>query len=174
MTAFTDGLILTVQRVAPTRCPISRVQRPKIRGHKGGNQVTPKRIQQRRTKGWRMPLGAKSVARPSKWGNPFRVGRTQVRMPALDGSDWELEGRLYKTSGQRHPYNHADGHYTWHAVEDATPQQVVDLYRLHTGPLGMFEFEPGALDELRGLDLACWCPLDQPCHADVLLELANR
>ena len=27
--------------------------------------------------------------------------------------------------------------------------------------------------ELRGRDLACWCPLDQPCHADVLLELAN-
>lgn len=30
------------------------------------------------------------------------------------------------------------------------------------------------LDELRGLDLACWCPLDQPCHADVLLEIANK
>jgi hypothetical protein len=30
--------------------------------------------------------------------------------------------------------------------------------------------EPG---ELRGKDLVCWCPLDQPCHADVLLELAN-
>ena len=29
------------------------------------------------------------------------------------------------------------------------------------------------LPELRGHDLACWCPLDQPCHADVLLELAN-
>lgn len=28
--------------------------------------------------------------------------------------------------------------------------------------------------ELRGKDLACWCSLDQPCHADVLLELANR
>ena len=28
--------------------------------------------------------------------------------------------------------------------------------------------------ELRGKDLACWCPLDQPCHADVLLEVANR
>lgn len=27
--------------------------------------------------------------------------------------------------------------------------------------------------ELRGKDLACWCPLDQPCHADVLLEWAN-
>lgn len=30
------------------------------------------------------------------------------------------------------------------------------------------------LDQLRGKNLACWCPLDQPCHADVLLELANR
>ena len=29
------------------------------------------------------------------------------------------------------------------------------------------------LPELRGKNLACWCPLDQPCHADVLLELAN-
>jgi hypothetical protein len=28
--------------------------------------------------------------------------------------------------------------------------------------------------ELSGRDLACWCPLDQPCHADVLLEVANR
>jgi Domain of unknown function (DUF4326) len=26
---------------------------------------------------------------------------------------------------------------------------------------------------LRGKNLACWCPLNQPCHADVLLELAN-
>lgn len=28
------------------------------------------------------------------------------------------------------------------------------------------------LAPLRGKDLACWCPLDQPCHADLLLELA--
>lgn len=27
--------------------------------------------------------------------------------------------------------------------------------------------------ELAGKDLACWCPLDEPCHADVLLEVAN-
>jgi len=27
--------------------------------------------------------------------------------------------------------------------------------------------------ELTGRDLACWCPLDQPCHGDVLLEIAN-
>lgn len=33
---------------------------------------------------------------------------------------------------------------------------------------------PQYLAPLRGHDLACWCPLEQPCHADVLLELANR
>ncbi len=31
-----------------------------------------------------------------------------------------------------------------------------------------------AVSELRGKDLACWCRLDQECHATVLLELANR
>ena len=29
------------------------------------------------------------------------------------------------------------------------------------------------LQELRGHDLACWCDLTQPCHADVLLHYAN-
>lgn len=27
--------------------------------------------------------------------------------------------------------------------------------------------------ELKGKNLACWCPLDKPCHADVLLKIAN-
>jgi hypothetical protein len=35
------------------------------------------------------------------------------------------------------------------------------------------EYEGSPLERLRGKNLACWCPLDQPCHADVLLELAN-
>lgn len=30
-----------------------------------------------------------------------------------------------------------------------------------------------ARQELRGKNLACWCALDQPCHADVLLKIAN-
>lgn len=28
--------------------------------------------------------------------------------------------------------------------------------------------------ELAGRDLACWCPLDEPCHADILLRVANQ
>ena len=30
--------------------------------------------------------------------------------------------------------------------------------------------DSGFLDPLRGKDLVCWCPLDQPCHADILIE----
>jgi hypothetical protein len=36
------------------------------------------------------------------------------------------------------------------------------------------EFPLPSLEELRGKDLACWCPLDKKCHADVLIEEANR
>lgn len=53
------------------------------------------------------------------------------------------------------------------------PAEAVALFRR------MFEaFSPDyqrvELAPLRGHDLVCWCPLDRPCHADVLLELANR
>jgi hypothetical protein len=41
--------------------------------------MTPKRLQQRRTKGWQKPDGAISVARPHKWGNPFEVDKTPRR-----------------------------------------------------------------------------------------------
>jgi len=37
----------------------------------------------------------------------------------------------------------------------------------------MWLINPQFFEPLRGKDLACWCPLDQPCHADVLLEIAN-
>lgn len=39
-------------------------------------------------------------------------------------------------------------------------------------PLGSLCVAP-TLKKLRGKNLACWCALDQPCHADVLIELAN-
>jgi hypothetical protein len=35
------------------------------------------------------------------------------------------------------------------------------------------EMTAAARRELAGRDLACWCPLDEPCHADVLLAVAN-
>ena len=35
------------------------------------------------------------------------------------------------------------------------------------------EFDYPLVAPLAGHDLACWCALDQPCHADILLQLAN-
>ena len=54
----------------------------------------------------------------------------------------------------------------------ATPEEAVERFRewLHT-PEGRLVGE--ACQRLWGLDLACWCPMGQPCHADVLLEEAN-
>ena len=51
---------------------------------------------------------------------------------------------------------------------DGTAAQVVHLYAAEYGT-----GHPSWLEPLRGKHLACWCPLDRPCHADVLLELAN-
>ena len=95
----------------------------------------PIRIQRKRTKGWRMPLGAVYVGRPTKWGNSCVVN-------------------------QRCPACHV-------VITDA--EDAVVGYRAHL-PINLRQH---IKDELRGKDLACWCPLDQPCHADVLLEMAH-
>ena len=70
----------------------------------------PKRVQMRRTKGWRKPESAVSVARGTKWGNPFKVGYAQVRMPPVTflEKDWEYEGRCTKVSGEQNAYYHSD------------------------------------------------------------------
>jgi hypothetical protein len=92
--------------------------------------LKPKRIQRRRTKGWRMPGEAIYVGRPTEWGNPWPVKKSMSLSEVLIA-------------------------YERYLVRQA---------------------DTGALDlaELRAHDLVCWCPLDRPCHADILLRLANR
>jgi len=54
---------------------------------------------------------------------------------------------------------------------DGSAQECVDKYIVH---LFIMPIKSSMLlEQLRGKNLACWCPLDQPCHADVLLEIAN-
>ena len=72
----------------------------------------PKRIQRKRTKGWRMPEGTIYVGRGSAWGNPFALKSPSglARVPAVDhpGEPWEYEGRI-SANGMRHDYFHPDG-----------------------------------------------------------------
>lgn len=127
----------------------------------------PRRIQRQRTKGWRIPEGAVYVGRPSRWGNPFGLLSPVVASLTLPGYD--------------DPRRVACGLYRWW-LQDGQPD-VVGL-ELTQGTVGGTAWRIGVgvvdlparpdLAPLRGRDLACWCPLDQPCHADVLLELANR
>lgn len=147
--------------------------------------MSPQRIRLRRASGWRKPDGMVVVSRPSKWGNPFRYRTTHAlaRVPALDGSSWEYEGRI-SANGALHPYHHPDGHVTEHNIRYMTRAECVDLYhRALTRPtpqLRLWNHQDqtwvtveDVQRELTGRDLACWCPLDVPCHADVLLKLAN-
>lgn len=126
--------------------------------------MKPERIQLSRKKGWRMPPNTVKVARPGKWGNEFRIGDTMQRFSK------EKICETFKVRDNAH---------------------AVELFRERMRLA--FEQHPkimrGALDELRGRNVACWCrlcpshaegkPLGvvcsacDPCHADVLLEIAN-
>jgi hypothetical protein len=124
----------------------------------------PERIQLKRTKGWRKPEGAVVVARPSKWGNPWRVikmksggycyqGRGDISWSADDDQPW-TRAQALAMAAQRYRDLMTS---PWTGRVQDNNSIVADRIRA----------------ELRGKDLACWCPLDQPCHADVLLEVAN-
>lgn len=58
--------------------------------------------------------------------------------------------------------------------EDESRDELVEMYRHYVLTMVHPWIRRAWFRELRGKDLVCWCPLDQPCHADVLLELANR
>jgi hypothetical protein len=86
---------------------------------------------------------AVSVARPTRWGNPYKAGDTVHRGPSFSGRD--------------------------EVVRDAA--HAVELYRRWLFTQARSE---NLLPLLRGKNLACWCKPGDPCHADVLLEMANR
>lgn len=128
----------------------------------------PVRIQRKRTKGWKMPENTVFVGRGSLWGNPFVVGEASG-CQFLDGGDprplipalsREQAIKFYEDllGGYLCPEMHPHGHQ-WSV-------------RFHQKIKGTHPAE-WARSVLRGKSLACFCPLDSPCHADVLLEIAN-
>jgi len=101
-----------------------------------------KRIQRKRSKGWRMPPNTVYVGRPTKYGNPYKVTSFSLK---IKGMDRENAIRMYET---------------WLSQK--------------------LEADPHFLDELKGKDLACWCPLEDkhrnivPCHADVIIKIMKE
>lgn len=116
----------------------------------------PARIQRRRIKGWRAPAGAKYVGRGTDFGNPFAVKQN------VDRTGWHVYDARTHVWGPRIA-DRAQAH-----------QQAVDLFRAMLRTPGGSEQAEYFARLLHGRDLMCWCAEDLPCHADVLLELANR
>ena len=57
--------------------------------------------------------------------------------------------------------------------EERTAEEAVALFRRSVKEWWPPEYAEAVRTELAGKDLACWCPIGAPCHADYLLELAN-
>jgi hypothetical protein len=77
----------------------------------------------------KIPADAVYVGRPSKWGNPFKIGRDGTREEVIEKYSTYIQSKIYNSQLN--------------------------------------------IEELRGRDLVCWCA-PQPCHADILIELANK
>lgn len=123
-----------------------------------------------------MPEGAVYVGRGSLWGNPFVVGAASG---VFDGKDGRPLGLMDQAEilvptlaleqciefyadmlrGFLSPEMYPHGH-NWRAT--------------FSGRMGAWHPAEVARSALRGKDLVCWCKECDPCHADVLLELANK
>lgn len=117
--------------------------------------TAPKRIHRSATKPWLKPGNTVFVGHPSYWENPWSVGDgfKLILQRACDPAC--NDGRVI---GPDEPI----------VSSFVTPETAVALYRAYS-----VGDEEEIRRELAGKNLACWCPLDQACHADFLLTIAN-
>lgn len=122
----------------------------------------PSRIQRQRTRGWKMPEGTVYVGRPTVFGNPYwYIG------------DLKLSLALFRET--------ATGCWNPTLVKELADVDVDQIYRDHCAWLKRIGHRSAEhiICSLKGNNLACWCPLEDakgnrvPCHADILIELAN-
>lgn len=116
-----------------------------------GHPAVPMRVQLSREKGWRLPPNTIKVDRSTEFGNPYCVGE-RVNMTMVRRWGWEISRRGQKI-----------------VCEDA--REAVDrfMHALHWDEA----IHPHLREKLGGKNLACWCALDKPCHADALITIGN-
>lgn len=120
-----------------------------------------KRIQRKRTKGWRMPENTVYVGRPTKWGNPFKVGINYRNIAWLECMYHDMPPEQFQKEKMQ-------------GISPRDIDEILGLYRLHLLTQIRISGWKGYLGELKGKDLACWFPLSSPCHADILLEFCQK
>ncbi|MFC6489691.1 DUF4326 domain-containing protein [Nitratireductor sp. GCM10026969] len=130
--------------------------------------IRPVRLQLSRKKGFDLQahsqgangLPAVNVARPSRWGNPYAVGAPDPFRPIGNWMSQERAVELYRRG--------IELRFVTVPFTRLTPEERGDKYH----SFGAHSVEEVS-HQLRGKNLACWCKPGEPCHADVLLELAN-
>ena len=125
-----------------------------------------KRIQRKRTKGWKMPPNTIYVGRPTKWGNPFKIGVLHNLTLYLLGSRKNKKGLIKDSHLIREGKFFIDRKLS---LEMYNNMLVESFLKRAFNPMWRIE-----LKNLKGKNLACWCPLSEPCHADILLKIANN
>lgn len=131
----------------------------------------PVRLQLSRRKGFKLAaasraangLEAVSVARPGRWGNPYRI--------ELIEEGRFIIGRRVHDAMADHDTDHG-AEAVAETAEAARAQAVILFARFLASPWGAHMTRRIRRD-LAGLNLACFCPLDGPCHGDVLLRVAR-
>lgn len=127
----------------------------------------PVRVKRERKGGWKMPSNTVYVGRGSKWGNPFKVievADNEWHVVAKENDTWHV---LLKTENHDEALNFSLNSYQYWLMPYTHKNGDIEKFYQSTAV-----YESIVL-ELKGKNLACWCPLDQKCHADILLRLAN-
>jgi len=110
-----------------------------------------------------MPPNTVCVTRPGKWGNPFIIRERRGKFEVLTTlpNDIASEGveRVVVAVGD---------------TREEAARKAVALFKTALLSEDLPVHPHHVRDELRGKNLACFCPPGSPCHADVLLAIANE
>ena len=119
------------------------------------------RVQRKRTKGFKLPENTKCVNRGTKWGNPIKLMAGIIYIDASYRRKILSNWVYYNVGDIEHVV------YLYRKLWDGNRFQNPDLQYWSD------KFKELDLKEIEGKNLACFCSLSDPCHADVLIEKAN-
>lgn len=160
----------------PKHTPVIRVPR---NGYKHEDlfmfcpMTAPVRIQLSRAKGWRLPPNTMKVDRSTRYGNMARVVYDEMRWCGNYDEEGEpiLQGPWACLISRKDSPTPAGW---WFGTREEAQAKAVEYFRfMATTVLDVSAELRAIIPNLRDSNVACWCGLDEPCHGDVLLELAN-
>lgn len=135
--------------------------------------IRVQRIQQRKQVS---PNGLPTVyvGSGSRWSNPFKLVKQS-------SGKWTIQ-----TDGSERCNKLLIKHC--HAIYDTKDEAAADAINCYSHWLLPYNRKEGSMSEfylsmsniedivasLKGRNLSCWCSIDEKCHADLLIELANK